>query len=130
MAELLPTASNSVKQPVTGRPAGSRDDVGPGPELLVGVGEVGDDEVVLGGEVPVQGGLGDPGPLDDQVDPDGVEAVLVEQAGGGVEDPPWPTTHPLSADGRAITPGVEVGETGDDLGADPLDVGRPGRRWA
>jgi hypothetical protein len=48
--------------------------------------EVRDDEVVLGREVLVEGGLGDARLGDDQVDPDRADAAGVEEAEGRVED--------------------------------------------
>ena len=48
--------------------------------------EVGDDEVVLGREVLVEGRLGHAGLGDDQVDADRPDAAGVEEPEGGVED--------------------------------------------
>ena len=50
------------------------------------VGEVFADQVVLAGERVVQRALGDPGPGDDAVDADGVDALVVEEVVSRVED--------------------------------------------
>jgi hypothetical protein len=53
--------------------------VEPLPILTVGLLEVGDDEVVLGGEVAVEAHLGHPGLGDDGVDPHRPEAVPIKE---------------------------------------------------
>ena len=45
------------------------------------------DQPVLAAEQAVEGRLGDAGLLDDAVDPDGVDALLVEELVGGGEQP-------------------------------------------
>ena len=57
-----------------------------GPRLVDPV-EVGQHEVVLGGEVLVEGGLGHLQLRDDPVDPDPADAVRVEEREGGRQDP-------------------------------------------
>lgn len=82
--------ADGVEEPgecVGGRGRGVDCAVEPLPEPGVGVIEVRGDQIVLGREVPVQGGLGDTGTLDDQVDSDRVEAVFVEQPAGRAQHP-------------------------------------------
>ena len=56
------------------------------PEVDVLALEEGHDQVILGGEIAVQAGLGDACLLDDQVDPDSPHAPLVEQRGSDRQD--------------------------------------------
>jgi hypothetical protein len=57
----------------------------PGPELLPAL-EKGEDQIVLGGKVPIERRLGDPGVLDQLVDPHRADTALREQLIGAVED--------------------------------------------
>jgi hypothetical protein len=71
--------------------------VEPLPILTVGLLEVGDDEVVLGGEVAIEAHLGHPGLGNDGVDPHRPEPVPIEQAQRRVQDP--------STDGQVLDGG-------------------------
>lgn len=57
------------------------------PDAPVGLVEVGEDQVVLAREVPVQRGAGDLRLRGDPVDADGVDALGVEDPRGGAEQP-------------------------------------------
>ena len=56
------------------------------PEVLVFALQEGSDEVVLGVEVALEAGLGDPSLFDDEVNADGPHASLIEERRGRAED--------------------------------------------
>jgi len=75
------------QEALLGRFVGCAGDGGePFAQFLVGGAQVGLDEVVLGAEVLVEGGLGDRSLGDDGIDADRPDAALVEEAGSGLED--------------------------------------------
>jgi hypothetical protein len=84
---LAPQGPERAQQLRAGIGGGRHLLVEPVPEAPVGALEVGHDQVVLRGEVSIESHLGDTRLGDDPVDPDRVDAVLVEEAGGGLEDP-------------------------------------------
>src|SRR5690606_31025589 len=103
----------------------------PGPPAPVPLGQVGGDQRVLGAEPVVDGLLGDPGLLGDELHADGVDAPLVEEPGRGVQHPaPGRGERPVRSGGghlRRLASALVESSSGDapGEGRSALRVYRP-----
>jgi hypothetical protein len=89
LAELDEALHPSPQLPeATGRRLDHAQLVGEGPQLVDDVQREDAEQVLLAGEVQVEGPVRGPGPADDVVDPGGVVAVGGERLGAGVEEAP------------------------------------------